>query len=634
MAKRYCDHGLYGAPVAAGTVPTAAEDGNGKAKTAATMATLVLAFSGLPTAAQAVTIAGITFTAVASGATGNQFNIGADAATTATNLKNAINASTTNAIKPVGVIAATAPLRNVVNACSSGGTVTVYTRCAGSDWNSVVETSTLTNCALTQWSGGADGAFGYFVNTATLAWPTSITQCGYGVFGSTKPYLGTLTAADSIVVRSGKTLTVSLGDNWTASAYSGVGSFASPLQIVFDDSTEWADGANPVFQIKYPLTLNRSLAFPVGTAILARRYVDGSYGLRVTNTAGAPAYMTAVLARCYEVVGMLFESAGGAIISLNDFLYTESEMVLLRECKFNSGVNAYFITAPTSGGQFLAANFVGCEFANSGNAVANSGFFQVSGSSPRQFFYFDSCKFSDFVAGSRMFSVSGDSRSNFQVYFRSCDYGGVSILGPNTALSANMNRVVAGSSQYDQRDFFIDNMLGFVEWNSAKSFPVCNARLLDGVTPWSMHVIPTTTSGRNRRSQFIETPRIGKINSLASGVRTLTIELAIHEALAWNKSHISAAIDYIDTDGNRKTLDTYDYEGGALTVSSETWSPEVGGQVTFVDGVTQYHNKYKFSVTTPTPIAANTEIGIAVRCHTNVANTTQGFFVDPEIKVA
>jgi hypothetical protein len=45
-------------------------------------------------ATDTVTFGGITFTAVESGATGNQFNVGVDAAASATNLKNAINSST------------------------------------------------------------------------------------------------------------------------------------------------------------------------------------------------------------------------------------------------------------------------------------------------------------------------------------------------------------------------------------------------------------------------------------------------------------------------------------------------------------------------------------------------------------
>lgn len=56
-------------------------------------------------ATDAVSINGVTFTGVASGATGNQFNIGADDTATAVNLAAAINASVTALV--TGVVTAT-----------------------------------------------------------------------------------------------------------------------------------------------------------------------------------------------------------------------------------------------------------------------------------------------------------------------------------------------------------------------------------------------------------------------------------------------------------------------------------------------------------------------------------------------
>lgn len=56
-------------------------------------------------ATDAISISGVTFTAVASGATGNQFNVGADDTETAENLAAAINASVTALV--TGVVTAT-----------------------------------------------------------------------------------------------------------------------------------------------------------------------------------------------------------------------------------------------------------------------------------------------------------------------------------------------------------------------------------------------------------------------------------------------------------------------------------------------------------------------------------------------
>lgn len=78
-----------------------------------------ITFTGAPTAAQTMTLNGVTFTARASGATGNEFNIGGSVAVTAANLAAAINASTS------------VKLLNSVVATSAAGVVTVSARIPG-----------------------------------------------------------------------------------------------------------------------------------------------------------------------------------------------------------------------------------------------------------------------------------------------------------------------------------------------------------------------------------------------------------------------------------------------------------------------------------------------------------------------
>jgi len=635
MATKYCDHGLYAAPVAAGTVPTVAEDGNGAGKTAATMATLVITFTGIPAADGAITVAGITFTAKASGATGNQFNAVTDAATCATNFKNAINASTTNAIKPTGAIAATAPLRNVVNATSSAGVVTIYTRCAGSEWNSVTETITLTNATITaQWAGGADGAWGYFFNPSAIAFPTSQAARAYGVFSDARPYVGGLVAGDKIIVRSAKTINDSNNSDITCASLS-IGTKAAPIRIVIDDGTEWpADGSTPVFTINWTYSSNRRFGDATGNryyVLAAKKYSETSFGfyLNCINSGGS---VGLIVAQSRELVGCFINSAAALKIS-NGSVYAaaDADMALIRESKLQTPANLTFDypTGSSTYGWSLSLSEV--EFSNLGNTVSNAALFQSGATQATRInLYLDSCKFTNFIGGSIGSAITTGS---FQCYFRNCDFGNIGILGPVSM--SGVNSVCASSSQFGSRDFFINTIFGFVEWTSNRSMPTCNARLLDGTTPWAIHVIPTTTAGNNSRFQWVETPRISKINSLASGVRTLTVELAIHDALSWNKSHICAVIDYIDTSGVRQVVDGYDFDGGALTTSTATWSAETAGKVTYVDNsLTQSHNKYKFSITTPTAIEAGTDIGFVIRVHSTVAASTYGVFVDPEIQVA
>lgn len=76
-------------------------------------------------ATDAVSINGVSFACVASGATGNQFNIGADDDGTATNLAAAINASST------------ALVSGYVTASASGAVVTVTAARAGLQGNAI-----------------------------------------------------------------------------------------------------------------------------------------------------------------------------------------------------------------------------------------------------------------------------------------------------------------------------------------------------------------------------------------------------------------------------------------------------------------------------------------------------------------
>jgi hypothetical protein len=114
----------------------------------ATYATINGTFTGLPTAAQTATIAGQTLTARASGAVANEFNIGADAAATATNMINAINASAT--LSPW-----------VVARSGGSGIVTVRAIIPGTLGNAVTLANGLTNfswaASATRLAGGAQG---------------------------------------------------------------------------------------------------------------------------------------------------------------------------------------------------------------------------------------------------------------------------------------------------------------------------------------------------------------------------------------------------------------------------------------------------------------------------------------------
>lgn len=113
----------------------------------AVQASGTITFTGLPVADETVTIGGIDFTAKASGATGNQFNIGASATLTAAALAAAINASTT------------AGIAGVVTATSALGVVTVTCIIPGRVGNGITLAEALTNATVSgaRLASGADG---------------------------------------------------------------------------------------------------------------------------------------------------------------------------------------------------------------------------------------------------------------------------------------------------------------------------------------------------------------------------------------------------------------------------------------------------------------------------------------------
>ena len=126
-----------------GTYPDATEV---ELNTGAVKATGTGTFTGLPTADQVMVIAGVSFTAKASGATGNQYNIGADAPATAANLVTAVNAS--------------ASLTGILTASNLLGVVTFTAAVPGAIGNAIATVDTDTanfTFAQAALTGGANG---------------------------------------------------------------------------------------------------------------------------------------------------------------------------------------------------------------------------------------------------------------------------------------------------------------------------------------------------------------------------------------------------------------------------------------------------------------------------------------------
>lgn len=647
MTTKYCDHGLYGTPVAAGTVPSAAEEGNGKGIGAATMATLVVTFSGQPSDGQMITIAGVTFTAKASGATGNQFNIGATTTDTATNLKNAINASTTNATHPSGAIASTAPLRNIVNATSSGAVVTVYTRASGSEWNSVTENSTLSNVSVTQWSGGADGAWGYVINPSAISWPTSLSAAAYGLWSAAAPYLNPPANGDVVYMRCNKLITFS---TVSATLFTRTeGTVAAPVTYIVDTKNIWTgDADNTLLEIKQTsgsYTLGASPSTTGAIIVKGAVNIDGSRNLLVNIAGPTGSYQYSRISNAGSA-SFIFENLhwklgstyyGDTAINTG----TGHKTSKFINCKLESPLGGqYFNSGGNSAGNVI---FEKCDFSNLGNASQHAGMFNSSGSY-HPTITLESCKFSDFVIGSWLLTSTA-SRGKFMV--RNPQFGNVTNIGgrilaqSELVYNAWVNSFLSVTQQRQSHDFVLESRRGLVEWNSGRSFPTLNATLPNG-NKYSLRILPTTQSGNISREFPLESPRLGKMNTLADATRTITFHFALEQGVSWTKNDIEMLVVYTDASGNQQTVSTQDYSGGALSSDSGvTWSSQsdgtdggTAGQVKYDDSGLLFFNKYKLEVTTPSSVKQNTEVGVYIIINNYATNVTKYLFACLDFGIA
>lgn len=109
----------------------------------AVKASATITSTGAATAAETFTLCNVVFTAVASGATGNQFNVSGTVATQAANIAAAINASS--------------DLSGLVTATSALGVVTITAVVPGTVGNGLQLSESLTNVTATAFASGADG---------------------------------------------------------------------------------------------------------------------------------------------------------------------------------------------------------------------------------------------------------------------------------------------------------------------------------------------------------------------------------------------------------------------------------------------------------------------------------------------
>lgn len=640
--------GIYGQPL---NVPSAwgvPQDGDGTATTAATASATIsfdIAAWTFTSGSSTFSIMGSTAMTVGAGAnsaTNAQYS--ATAATMAANIAAAINLNAyTNMVNIPSGWVTNNQVRNVVYAKATGSVVAVMTRAGSAGYNTLVAMTfaNVTGASSQSWSGGSGGCWGYIYNRLAGFLPSAIAAITYGIWTPAKTIAGEQANGDDVKIRAGKTVKLVCANVTTA--LPTVGSAAAPVTYTIDDSTVWSDGADPVLSI---------LGDPGGgyyywgigapttcyAHIKASRYADGSAGLNITavSSGGGNVANTVSIAFggpvTFENVDLIGYGHASPSLSASygNAAYAGTTLI---GCKIR--VNTTQASGPhiSNGGSTNTCNLNLYDFEiNVTNATAPAtaiisghvsyGDLVIEGSG---------LKLTGFVTGS---TFMGTPNNNLRVLLNDVSWGGVTLRGPflNSAGASysRSNKVITCASSIGSMDFLHERPDGFVEWNSGRSHPTLNAKLRDGTSPWSIHAIPTSAASILSKAHPLCLPEIVKLNSLADGVRTAKVEIACETNLAFTRKDISLVLTYVGTDGDLHSCTTLDY-GSALTASSETWSAEAAGQVTFSDGGTIYHDKYYLSITTPTAIKTDTFVRASIRIHTATSNIKRGVFVDPEI---
>jgi hypothetical protein len=637
-------------------------DGDGIGKTASTasaVASIDLAAHTAPAGATIV-IGGAVLTCVASAAGVNQFNAGAGA-TLVANIVAAIN-RTTNTVTTAINSPATGWFQNkiqdTVYARVNPGDSTrldIMTRAGSATYNNNanwrVLSSGLTGAAQIDatFSGGESGCWGWLwmngsisVQSATM-FPSGKSPVTVGVW-SDNVSAGVRDAGDVVNCRSNKRLLAVNKNDYFTVITGAMGTKDNPVTMLIDDGTVWPeDGQYPTIDTVFD---GGAYAISFGPSqfsyvhFLGQLYPNGAYSVNFYYAAvtggnwpfqfmcGGPGTIVGV---CLDTSTSITGTGQTALVGGNQS--NANHKFILKDCKLKSKGSSPYVSINHAGNRVEAINLV---IEHGSAAAAHPGILYYQNSNGQV--VLEAPKFVGFVPGSQLLLTS-TSGSQSQIHVRNADFGGVTLHGPVWALAAGeataeYARHNTITSQYGQREFMLDTRMGFVEWNPARSFPTLNARLLDGVTPWSILAMPSTITGNLSTNAPLTLPRIGKINTLPDGIRTVRLEFAVEETIVWDMGDVTVLLQYQATDGSFVTEDSYDRFHSPLAVSDAVWSQESNGKVSFVNGGIILHNKYYLAMTTKKAVKTNTEISATVRFHRSVLNLTKTTFVDPELLVS
>lgn len=665
MADYYIDHGAYAS--ALGAVPTwgVPQEGDGSGLNAATASSIAsLNINAVAVAGNTVVIAGVTLTAVASGATAAQFNVGATTAVQATNIATAINAAT-------GTVSASASgaipqLRNFVYARATGTLVEIMMRIgsatldfANNSFVSVTSSGFSVAPTITQFTGGAGGCWGTLINQVAMGVGSTYAIGLYGYAGMSRPIASAAQGAPNVIAlpqaaditylrsKTGVTITLPANTNFN------LNSTIYHQHLVLDSKTKWTgDSGTGIFKvIMNCAATNPAIILADANGVFSKSlHSIVKYGFRFSLAAVSGAGTvnirpdaTAGVTFQTRITNVLFGEEGNLFVSGNTAQYTISvgagyTQAIFANCRFDMSQTPR-ATFNSSG--FMASTLTGslifdsCEFAFNFNTAADPNpivattVYSVLGAVALRFV---NCSFTGWTNGK--FRAHGNlawaATQTFDISFENCT-GLVTgaYLGFSGTQIGNSNPSV-GQYYFQSAEpdgaFRVENLRGVADWNpnASPAYPLLTATQPDG-TRWSMKMDWFIVSGAISRANPFVSPRLTQYYRGTAAIRTITLEMFYKTALAIDTKNSAMRVNYLDSTGVLRSELT-DFASSALTPSAANWTNA---------GLYSGYSAFDYLVTTQYAIKPNTDVSVTLELYSlSPSGAIEQIYIDPQFSIA
>lgn len=445
---------------------------------------------------------------------------------------------------------------------------------------------------------------------------------------------GTLAAGDTVHIRtadaSGADIVIDQTSNWT---YGHPGTFLEPVRYVFDDGTIWPHGGRLL--IRDTTQSVSSILIPDGALWIGK---DNNWGFEFSRYAGSTkiggnAYVKDLYVECTHGGGSWQIELGGSIGYLTGN-QTNSAPVL---------ENYYY---KQNGSRNNPDGLVECNYY--GKVLIINPIFDLSGctslSGDMDIFNLNHAYNGVKVIGGKILQpVSQLVRSQLKVL--KTNVTSVSFIEVDNFLShpdnqlentyrGSVNPGDYGSTRYNKpfgKDGEFYYLTNFYELSAltGANYPAVSSTVLPGTAldTYSWRVKPTAEASYRYQCRL---PPISKFNSLATGVRTITLHFLFDPTIVTelgNETDFGIVANYTNSSGETATDSTIT-DPSAIQNSSADWAP-VDGNGDVIYGAQTYVKK-EVVLTTSESVLVNSIITVNVVFRTRfIADAF--WFIDPDI---